>query len=207
MTTSKWEKLTKYSVQLCVVILILYGVNFPNSFWIICLCESISLNSQLVPKNLQKIFLFTALILLVCIDIVYTVCSVSLIIWFSSWKNTIIPIIMNAFYFFLLKKEKSNAQFSMLICSATVSLALAGAIIISLWAIFGSWFFGLSFQIGCITESQHLQQSYGHNEFNMNGFLLVWTVWILVAISTGLLYFLFEKLCVWLIFICVFFSD
>lgn len=94
----------------------------------------------------------------------------------------------------------------MFICSATVSLALAGAIIISLWAIFGSWFFGLSIQIGCFTESQYLQQLHGHNEFNMNGFVLVWTVWILVAISTGLLYFVFEKLCVWLIFIYDLFS-
>lgn len=117
-----------------------------------------------------------------------------------------IPNNYERFLFFSVEKEKSNAQFSMLICSATVSLALAGAIIISLWAIFGSWFFGLSIQIGCVTESQHFQQSYGQNEFNMNGFLLVWTVWILVAISTGLLYFLFEKLCVWLIFICDLFS-
>lgn len=110
------------------------------------------------------------------------------------------------FIFFSVEKEKSNAKFSMFICSATVSLALASAIIISLWAILSSWSFGSSIQIGCITESQHLQQSFGHNEFNMNGFLLVWTVWILVAISTGLLYFLFEKLCVWLIFIYDLFS-
>lgn len=86
---SKHEKIIRYLAQFCVVILISYGLHVPSSFWMVLVCECF-LDNPFSGNSIWRSFFcqITALVFLVCVDIVYTVCFVSQILLHSSPRTT-----------------------------------------------------------------------------------------------------------------------